>query len=162
MLIHAGAGGVGSFAVQLAHWKGAEVTATASAANFDYVKSLGAERLIDYRSTPPEAMGGAYDAVIDAAGFETAERFIGLLKPGGIVVVAGRPAPREPDAENRRLRGIIVQPSGHELRLIAELIDAGFVRTEIAAVFPFSQAAAAHTLSEQGHTRGKIVLKAGH
>ena len=160
VLIHAGAGGVGLFAVQLARWAGVRVTATASPANAAYLHQLGAAAVIDYRSTPVEAMPGDFDMVFDLAGGDTAVRSMPLLKPGGIVVVAaGRPAPREPDDQGRRLIGIIVKPSGAKLEKIGALIDTGQLRTEIAAVFPLSQAAAAHALSELGHTRGKIVLK---
>lgn len=159
VLIHAAAGGVGSIAVQLARWRGAQVTGTASPGNADYVRSLGAEAVIDYRGTPIESMPGSFDVVLDAAGGDTAVRSLNLLKPGGIVVVvAGRPSPREPDDQGRRLVGIIVQPNGGKLAQIAAAIDAGAVRTEIAAVFPLAQAGDAHTLIEQGHTRGKIVL----
>lgn len=160
ILIHAAAGGVGSMAVQLARWKGAHVTGTASPGNAEYLREIGAEAVIDYHQTPVAAMPGDFDVVLDLAGGDTAERSLQLLKPGGIVVVvAGRPAPREPDSQGRRLVGIFGQASGDTLRQIGTLLDAGEIRTEIAAVFELEDVAAAHDLSEQGHTRGKIVLR---
>jgi NADPH:quinone reductase-like Zn-dependent oxidoreductase len=160
LLIHAGAGGVGSLAVQLAHGHGARVTATASAANADYLRSLGADEVIDYRSTTIEAMAQDYDVVLDLVGGDTAERSRGLLKPGGIVVVvAGRPAPSAADALGRRIVGIVVRPDGGILRQLAQQLDAGQLKPTIAARFPIREVAAAHALSAQNHTRGKIVLE---
>lgn len=160
VLIHAAAGGVGGMAVQLAAHRGAQVTGTASAANADYLRSLGAQDFIDYRRTPLEAMPAGFDVVLDLVGGDTAARSMALLKPGGIVVVvAGRPAPQAPDALGRRLAGILVQPDGAALASLAAAIEQGRLRSEICAVFPLQAAAEAHRLGEQGHVRGKIVLQ---
>lgn len=162
VLIHAGAGGVGSFAVQLATWKGAEVTATASAKNHDYLRGLGASCCIDYRATPIADMGRDFDVVLDLIGGNTCIDSLSLLKPGGAAVaVSGPPPAHEPPPEGKRILGARVASNGAQLAEIAALIERGIVRTEIAATFALRDAAKAHELIEQGHTRGKIVLTVG-
>jgi NADPH:quinone reductase-like Zn-dependent oxidoreductase len=160
LLIHAAAGGVGSIAVQLACWRGARVNGTASPANADYLHSLGAETVIDHRRVAIESMPTGFDVVLDLAGDDAGLRSIPLFAPGGIVVVvAGRPAPRPPDEQGRRLTGIVVRPDGAQLARLGELIDQAGLRFEVAAVLPLREAAAAHALIEAGHTRGKLVLQ---
>lgn len=159
ILIHAAAGGVGSFAVQFARWKGGEVIATASVINHEYLRELGAARCIDYRTQRLAAEVRDIDVVLDLVGGTTGIDSLALLKPGGIVVsVAGPPPAHEPPHEGKRISGARVRPDGTQLAKIAVLIDRGIVTTEIAAVFDLRDAAKAQELIEQGHTRGKIVL----
>jgi NADPH:quinone reductase-like Zn-dependent oxidoreductase len=162
VLVHAAAGGVGMFAVQFAKASGAKVIGTASAKNEDFVKSLGADQFIDYRSEAFEKkVSGGVDMVIDLIGGETAERSLGVLKPGGVLIQIspGTPAVAEKAAAAEvKALPIRVHPDGTQLKEIAALIDAGKVKTSIAATFPLADAGLAHELSKQGHTRGKIVL----
>jgi NADPH:quinone reductase-like Zn-dependent oxidoreductase len=162
VLVHAAAGGVGSFAVQLAHSVGAHVVGTASAANGEFVRSLGANEFIDYRAGDFAPYAGTFDVVFDLIGGETSLRSLELLKKGG-VHVGGVPAPaltEKAGPAGIRVLPVQVKPNGAELRQIAALIDAGKVRTTIAAVLPLAEAGQAHELSKTGHTRGKIVLRA--
>jgi NADPH:quinone reductase-like Zn-dependent oxidoreductase len=163
VLVQAAAGGVGSFAVQLARWKGAHVSGTASAANTEYVKSLGAERVIDYHTEKFEESLRDMDVVIDLLGREVSERSVAVLKHGGVlvsVVPASAKAAELAQAAAVSAVRIQVQPNGTQLARIAELVDAGQLQTSIAGVFPLSQAAQAQELSKRGHTRGKIVITA--
>ena len=102
VLIHAAAGGVGTFAVQLAHWKGARVLATASAANADYVRGLGADQVIDYKATRFESVAKNVDLVLDLAGGETQQRSFSVLKPGGRLVSTVQPPSKEEAARDRK------------------------------------------------------------
>jgi len=158
VLIHGAAGGVGIFAVQLARWRGAHVIATASAGNADFLRMLGAEQVIDYRTTRFEEVVRDVDVVFDAAGGETLERSWGVLKPGGRLVTiatqsAGAVEPRVRDAF------MLVRAEGCQLRQIARLIDAGELRVFVEDTFPLVQARVAYARAEQGHLRGKIALQ---
>jgi NADPH:quinone reductase-like Zn-dependent oxidoreductase len=162
VLIHAAAGGVGSFAVQLAHNAGATVVGTASADNVAYLRDLGADEVIDYRKGSFDAYAQSFDVVLDLISGETGVRSLQLLKKGGIHVgVLPPPEPLQQQAEAAGLRVSAVQvvPDGSRLREIGKLIEAGKIRINVAAVFPLDQAAQAHEASKTGHTRGKIVLK---
>jgi NADPH:quinone reductase-like Zn-dependent oxidoreductase len=162
VLVHAAAGGVGGFAVQFARHAGATVVGTASAANADYVRSLGAAEVIDYQKDSFTPYRGSFDVVFDLIGGETSLRSLELLRKGGIHI-GGAPAPalaQQADSAGIRVKPMLVHPDGEQLREISGLIDAGRIRTTIAAVYPFDQAGAAHLQSKTGHTRGKIVLKA--
>jgi NADPH:quinone reductase-like Zn-dependent oxidoreductase len=164
VLIHAASGGVGSFAVQIARAKGANVTGTTSAGNAAYVRELGASDVIDYRSEKFEERAKGMDVVIDLLGGETGEKSISVLKPGGILVqISGtsEAVPKLAEAAKARAVKIMVKPNGEQLREIAGLIDAGKIRTTIAHVFPLAEAAQAQEQSKTGHTRGKIVMTAG-
>lgn len=159
VLVHGGAGGVGLFVVQLARARGAHVIATASAANADFVRSLGAETVIDYIAQAFEDVVRDVDAVIDTVGGEVAERSWPVLKPGGILVtVAAMLSPDEAET-----RGVRAKTSGRAdpaaLAEIVALVQAGKLRPTVGPVFPLAQAADAHTLSETGHGRGRILLK---
>ncbi len=158
VLIHGGAGGVGLFAVQFARWKGAHVTATASAANADFVRSLGAEKVIDYRTTKFEDVVQDVDAVIDTVGGDIIERSLQVIRPGGILVtVAGRV-----DPEMGQARGVRATSSRRadtaKLRQITELLESKQLTPEVGKVFPLAQARQAQELSQTGHGRGRIVL----
>jgi NADPH:quinone reductase-like Zn-dependent oxidoreductase len=160
ILIHAGAGGVGGFAVQFAREAGAIVTATTSAANADYVRALGAADIIDYRTERFENIRQDFDAVIDLIGGETQARSYAVLKRGGVLVNAwGAIMQDKADAAGVRGVKVAVEPDAAQLARIAALIDTGKVRVSVAKVFPLVDCAAALDESRTGHVRGKIVLR---
>lgn len=162
ILIHGAAGGVGLFAVQFARWKGARVIGTASAANLDFVRSLGAETAIDYASTPFDEVVHDVDVVLDTIGGETLRRSLSVIKRGGIVVSLLE----SPAQEIARARGIRAMkntaalpfPSSNLLQTIAQLISTGQVKVALERIFPLREANLAHELSQTGHGRGRIVL----
>ena len=160
ILIHAAAGGVGSFAVQLAKWKGAHVLGTASARNREFLLGLGADEVIDYTNTPFENVAVDVDVVLDAMGGETLERSWKTLKSGGTLVSILGP-PDEDKAAELGLRGIgvFVQPDAKQLVDIAKLIDTGHVKPVVTEVMSMADVAKAHEMSETEHVRGKIVLE---
>jgi NADPH:quinone reductase-like Zn-dependent oxidoreductase len=162
VLIHAAAGGVGSFAVQLARWKGAHVIATASAANLEFVRALGAADVIDYGATPFEHVAHDLDLVLDTVGGETLRRSIGLVKPGGTLVsLLGEPPQAQAQARGiRAMANSVTQPfpASSLLETLAQLIVAGEVTVTLGPSFPLQQARQAHELSQIGHGRGRIVL----
>jgi len=160
VLIHAAAGGVGSFAVQFAKWKGAHVLGTASARNEEFLLGLGADRVIDYTQTPFEENVTDVNVVLDAMAGETQERSWQVLKKGGVLVsILGPPDEEKAATFGVRGEGVFVQPNARQLSTIADLIDGGQIRTNVTEVLPLSEAAKAHELSESGHVRGKVVLK---
>ncbi|GCE50541.1 NADP-dependent oxidoreductase [Thermosporothrix hazakensis] len=163
VLIHGAAGGVGLFAVQFARWKGAaEIIATASAQNEAFVRALGAQTVINYAKTRFEDVVHDIDVVLDTIGGETLTRSMQVVKPGGILVSLLE----EPSQEEATRLGIRAMsnkpsfpwPSTELLQTIARLMTEEGVKTEIARTFPLHEAAQAHTLSETGHGRGRIVL----
>jgi NADPH:quinone reductase-like Zn-dependent oxidoreductase len=159
VLIHAAAGGVGSFAVQFAKWKGAQVIATASAANLDFVRSLGADTVIDYRATPFEEVVRDVDLVLDTIGGTTLQRSMQVVKRGGTLVSLLEPPPAAL-AQALGIRAIknAVFPTSAHLQSIVRLIDAGHARPTIRQIFALDQAPQAHQLCQTGHGRGRIVL----
>ena len=160
ILVHGGSGGVGSFAVQIAKARGARVIATASTANQDLLKQLGADVAIDYTKTRFEDAAKDVDAVLDPVGKETLARSYGAVKKGGIVMsLVARPDPVE--LEKRGIRGaaISVHPDAEDLAEIARLIDAGKIKPVVTEVLPLSEAIAAQRQAETHHTRGKLVLR---
>jgi NADPH:quinone reductase-like Zn-dependent oxidoreductase len=161
VLIHAAAGGVGSFAVQLAHWKGARVIGTASARHHDYLKNLGCDHVIDYTAHRFEDAVRGVDVVIDSQAGDTRARSWGVLKKGGILVSLLGPPPSAEDATEHGVRSalFLVLPDAAQLTEIANLIDAGIVKVHVDAVFLLAEAAKAHELSATNRVRGKIVLK---
>jgi NADPH:quinone reductase-like Zn-dependent oxidoreductase len=160
ILIHAGAGGVGGFAIQFARDAGAIVTTTTSAANTAYVRALGAAEVIDYRTEKFETGRRDFDVVIDLIGGETQERSYTVLRRGGVLVNAWG-AIMQDKAEAAGVRGVkvAVEPDGAQLARIAALIDSSRVRVSVAKVFSLAECAAALGVSRAGHVRGKIVLK---
>jgi NADPH:quinone reductase-like Zn-dependent oxidoreductase len=160
LLVHGGAGGVGSFVVQLARWKGAHVIATASAANVDAVRALGADEVVDYGAVAFEEAVRDVDVVYDTVGGEVTDRSWGVLRPGGTLVVIAGGA----DAETAQARGVrAVSPQAPAdtrpiLGRLAELAVSGDLIPSVGATFPLAEAARAHALSETGHGRGRIVL----
>jgi NADPH:quinone reductase-like Zn-dependent oxidoreductase len=160
VLIHAAAGGVGSFAVQFAKWKGAHVIGTASGRNVQFVRELGADEVIDYTKTAFEEAVDNVDLVFDTMGGETQKRSWQVLKKGGILVsILGQPPQKDADAWGVRQASFVVKPDAAELDQIADLIDLGDVKPVVETVLPLSDARKAQELSQTGHTRGKIVLE---
>lgn len=161
LLVHGGAGGVGIYAVQLGKWKGAEVIGTASAANLDLVKQLGANQVLDYNATPFESVVEDADVVFASIGGDTLERSLAVLKPGGILVaISGRPP--EENAAEQGVRVGRVGPTTAQadaMKRLGELLGQGKLRTIVREVFPFERAVDAMRLSETGHGRGHIVIK---
>ncbi len=160
ILIHGGSGGVGSFAVQIAKARGARVIATASTANQDLLKQLGADVAIDYTKTRFEEIAKDVDAVLDPVGKETLARSYDVVKKGGIVMsLVARPDPVE--LEKRGIRGaaISVHPDAEDLAEIAHLIDAGKIKPVVTQVLPLSEAIEAQQQAATHHTRGKLVLR---
>jgi NADPH:quinone reductase-like Zn-dependent oxidoreductase len=161
VLIHGAAGGVGVFAVQLAHWAGAHVITTASARNRDFLHELGANEVIDYTTTRFEDGVHDVDLVFDTIGGATLQRSWQVIKPGGILVTIVSPPPSFENAKAHGIRPFYfeVEPNRDELIQIGTLIDAGHLRPIIDTVFPLSQARQAYEQGARGHTRGKIVLR---
>lgn len=155
VLIHGAAGGVGSFAVQLARYKKAHVITTASAANADFVKTLGAHEVIDYRTTPFETVVRDVDVVLDTVGGDTRDRSWGVLRKGGQLVTIAADAER---LSQPRVRDafFIVEPNRSQLIEISRLIDAGSVKPVVGTVFPMKHFREAY---EQKPARGKNVLQ---
>lgn len=160
VLVQGAAGGTGSYAVQLAHWKGAHVSGTASTRNVELVLELGAEEAIDYTATPVEQVVSGLDVVFDTVGGETMDQSWQLLKPGGILVeIVGMASEEAAQQHGVRTSGVQAPPDiSGILRQIAELIAAGTVRTELGTIFSLDEAVQAQTLSETGHGRGRVVL----
>lgn len=160
VLVHAAAGGVGHFAVQIAKARGAYVIGTASAAKHDLVRELGADEVIDYRAVRFEDAVSDVDVVLDGLGGETAERSLKVLRAGGRLVTLPGPddVPAVRDGDEVRAVWVLVEPDHLGLREIAALVEQGALRPVVDTVLPLSQAAKAHEIGEQGRTTGKIVL----
>lgn len=160
ILIHAAAGGVGTFAVQLAKWKGAYVIGTASARNHELLRELGADELIDYNTTCFEEVVKDVDVVLDAMAGEVRDRSWQVLKKGGILVsILGQPSTEAAKAHGARTAGLFVQPNQGQLEELADLADTGKVQPIIDTVLPLAEVAKAHEMNATLHTRGKIVLR---
>lgn len=184
VLIHAGSGGLGTIAIQLAKHLGATVATTTSTANVEWVKRLGADVVIDYRSHDFETVLSDYDLVLDTQGGETLEKSLRVLKPGGKVIsVAGPPEPdfaREFGANwfliqamralsfqirrKAKRRGVtysflFMRANGDQLRELASLFDAGVIRPVVDRVFPFESTPDALAYVEKGRAKGKVVVK---
>ena len=160
VLIHAGSGGVGHLAVQLAKWKGAHVFATASSKNQELLRRLRVDDAIDYTKQKFEDFARDVDVVLDTIGGETQERSWSVLKRGGNLVSLVQP-PSEKKAEELGVRATMLgaQPNGAQLEEIAKIIDSGRLVPVIDRILPLSEARRAHELSQSGHTPGKIVLR---
>jgi NADPH:quinone reductase-like Zn-dependent oxidoreductase len=161
ILIQGGAGGVASFAVQLAKHIGARVTTTASGVNHDYLRKLGADQIIDYNTQDFTKLVSGCDAVFETVGGgEVVERSFSVLRPGGRAAFIGSgqtaPAPSRKDVVS--LRPKVGRDRAH-LERIAELVTSGAVRVPEIKIYALSEAAAAHKVSEGRHLRGKLVFK---
>ncbi|GAB6524251.1 MULTISPECIES: NADP-dependent oxidoreductase [Bacillus cereus group] len=184
ILIHAGSGGVGTFAIQLAKIMGAIVTTTASEAGANLVTSLGADEIINYKTEKFEDILKNYDAVFDTIGGTTLEKSFNIIKSGGnIVSVSGMPNARFgkefgsgffktllfslvskkltalEKKHNAQYSFLFMKPSGDQLRTIANYIEAGQIKPVIDRVFPFEDAQKAMEYSESGRAKGKIIVK---
>ncbi|PNY79529.1 NADP-dependent oxidoreductase [Deinococcus koreensis] len=162
VLIHAAAGGVGHLAVQLAKVRGARVIATASGRNLDFVRSLGADEIVDYRARPFEEQVRGVDAVLDTVGGDTLPRSFGVLRRGGTLIsIAGQPSAEEAERWGVRAERILVYPSRAHLELLGKLVEAGRLRPHVSQTYPLEEVAEAHRALETGRTVGKIVLDVG-
>ena len=160
VLIHGGSGGVGTFAIQIAKARGAKVIATASAANQDLLKQLGADVAIDYTKTKFEDIARDVDVVLDSVGKDTLARSYGVIKKGGFIVsLVARPDRAELAKRGIRGAALSVDPNSNELGEIGRLIDEKKIRVIVSQTFPLSEAKKAQEQVATGHTRGKIVLK---
>lgn len=180
VLIHAGAGGVGTFAIQIAKAFGAMVASTASTRNLDLLRQLGADLPIDYTRERIQDKLSGYDIVLDGVGKPVWSSSLKVLRFGGRLVSLTAPIPHEPCGRLRffataiagiglgklrawltgkRLLITSVKPRGGDLEKITALVEAGKIRPVIEHVFPLEEIAEAHRLSETGHVRGKIVIK---
>jgi len=184
ILIHAGSGGVGTFAIQLAKLMGAYVATTASDKGYELVKSLGADLIINYRKENFEEMLTGYDAVFDTLGGEVLAKSFRILKPGGqIVSISGVPnarfgkeaklgwlkttilsiasrkiTAREKESQTR-YHFLFMKPSGEQLKVIKEFIEGGFIKPIIDKVYPLNDAGQAFNYLESGRAKGKVVVK---
>ena len=160
VLIHGGSGGVGTFAIQIAKARGAKVIATASTANQDFLKQLGADLAIDYTKTKFEDVAKNVDVVLDSVGKDTLARSYGVVKKGGfIVTLVARIDRAELDKHGIRGASLGVEPDSNELTEIGKLIDEKKIKMIVSQAFPLSEAIKAQEQIATGHTRGKIVLK---
>ncbi|MBO2450380.1 NADP-dependent oxidoreductase [Actinomadura barringtoniae] len=160
VLIHAAAGGVGHLAVQIAKARGAHVIGTASAPKHELLRGLGADELIDYRTTDFAEAVQDLDIVLDTIGGDYAERSLIVLRRGGsLVSIAGRQTPDlDADARGVKWERMLVEPDQYAMREIAALAAEGRLRAEIDTVLPLEEAAKAHERGETNRATGKIVL----
>lgn len=183
VLIHAGAGGVGTIAIQLAKHLGAQVATTVSGSNADFVRELGADVVIDYRAQDFEKELSGYDFVLDSLGGENLERSLRVLKPGGKAIgISGPPTPsfakqaglnpvlrlavaglsRKIRSQAKKAGGnyefLLMRASGEQLREIAQLVDDGIIRPIVGRTFPFDQTPQALQSLAKGGIRGKAVI----
>lgn len=156
VLVHAGAGGVGSLAIQIARQLGAEVLTTASAMNREYCLSLGASRVIDY-SEEDFLKAGVFDVILDTIGGDTHRRSLQVLKPGGtLVALAAAPIPDGPSRPDVRVVMAQIQPTRERLQNIFRWAAAGILKAQVTRSFMLESRA--YEVSEGGHARGKIVM----
>lgn len=167
VLINGASGGVGIFAVQIAKALGAEVTGVCSSKNLDFVKSLGADYLIDYTQQDFTKNQVQYDIIFDAVGKQTFDNCKKVLKPNGIYVTT------LPNLQNivaialtsifgnQKAKFILAQPNTADLLYLNELIEAGKLRVVIDCTYPLQELAAAHIYSESERAKGKIVIRVG-
>lgn len=159
VLIHGGAGGVGHIAVQLAKWKGAHVIATASGKDLDFVRSLGADQVVDYKAERFEDVAHDIDMVYDTQGGETQDRSFGVLRKGGILV-----STLDPNEDKAKAMGVRTVPRWHAspdaaaLQQVIDLMAAGTVTVTIAKTFPLEAIREAQAFAQHEHPRGKVIL----
>ena len=160
VLIHGAAGGVGTYAVQLANWKGAEVIATASAKDHNFLRELGASEIIDYTHEHFEDKVEDADVVFDTVGGETRQRSWGVLRRGGILISIVSPvADEKPASLGVRGAFFIVEPNRVQLIQLGHLIDKGTLRVVVGTLLPLARAREAFEQASAGHKRGKTVLQ---
>jgi NADPH:quinone reductase-like Zn-dependent oxidoreductase len=161
VLIHAGAGGVGGFAIQIAALRGAEVWTTCSARNADWCRSLGAFKVIDYTKQNFTAPGQIFDAVLDTIGGPVHQASADVLKPGGKLVFLNADPVKPVARQDIKVMPTDVRATQKRLLSVLNLIVEGRLKVPIEARFPLSKAADAYELSRAGHARGKILLIPG-
>ncbi|WP_427138870.1 NADP-dependent oxidoreductase [Psychrobacillus psychrodurans] len=162
VLIHAGAGGVGTFAIQLAKSVGAYVAATAGTHNVEFLKSLGADEVIDYKKQDFEKVLTEFDFVLDSLGGENQEKSFTILKVGGkLASIVSEPNQEKAKEKNIKSGNVWLVPNGQQLEKIANLLGQNKLRVIIGHKFPFSEEGIkeAHALSESHHAKGKIVIQ---
>lgn len=160
VLVHGAAGNVGAYAVQLAKQAGLDVVATASSADLDYVRALGADTVVDYKKERFEDSAAGVDVVLDTVGGDIQRRSVRVLKPGGILVSVVSPVP-EPTQKRYGIRAayFYVDVTTARLNKITELFESGKLVTDVGTVLPLEEARTAHEmLGGAPHKRGKIVL----
>ncbi|MGW4675228.1 NADP-dependent oxidoreductase [Streptomyces sp. NPDC004324] len=155
VLVHGGAGGVGSIAVQVAAALGASVTATAGAGTADFVRGLGADRVVDHRGERFEDLVEDMDLVLDTVGGDTQERSWRVLRPGGLLVSVVAP----PDTAREGGRFFVVEPDRAGLEELARMAGTGTLVPRVERVLPLTRTAEAYEALEKGHRRGKLVLR---
>jgi NADPH:quinone reductase-like Zn-dependent oxidoreductase len=159
VLIHAGAGGVGHFAVQFARYKGAEVFVTASGDGVEFVRELGADHVIDYSTQRFEEHARDMDLVFDLVGGETQTRSWAVVAPGGALIsTLNEPSQEEASKHGVRAERYTAQPDGAQLAVIASLIQDGKIIVKVAATYPFDATHEALARQKEGHVRGKLVV----
>lgn len=160
VLIHGGSGGVGMFAIQIAKSRGAKVFATASTANQEFLKQLGADVAIDYTKQKFEEIAKDVDVVLDSVGKDTLTRSYGVVKKGGFIATLVSDVDKT-ELDKRGIHGesISVVPNAEELAEIGKLIDAKKIKVTVSQAFPLADAVKALEQVATGHTRGKIVLQ---
>lgn len=162
ILIHAAAGGVGHFALQFAKWKGANVITTASEANFEYLKSLGADEVIDYKTQIFDEECENLDYVLDGIGGETGIRSLKVIKPGGTLVtlptITAEQVATAGQGRAIHVLNFTMSPDKDQLTQIAQLIADGTVKVNVTRTFKPEEAPAAHELLESGRVRGKLLF----
>jgi NADPH:quinone reductase-like Zn-dependent oxidoreductase len=162
ILVHGAAGGVGHLAVQIAKSRGAYVIGTASAGKHEFVRSLGADEMIDYRAVDFAEQVRDVDVVFEVIGGDYAMRSVQVLKPGGLLITAversNAALATAVEKAGRRFAGITVEPDQVGLEAMARLVDAGRLKVHVDRAFPMTEISAAHTLLESGHLKGKLVL----
>ena len=160
VLIHGASGGVGLFAIPIAKIRGAKVIATASTANQDFLKQLGADVAIDYKTQKFEEIAKDVDVVVDGVGGETLARSYPIVKKGGVLVsLVGRVDQAQLDKHGIRGVSLEAETNGEQLAQIGRLIDEKKIKVIISETFPLADAAKAEAKADTGHARGKIVLK---
>lgn len=165
VLVHAAAGGVGHLAVQIAKARGAYVIGTASEPKHEFLRSLGADEVIDYRAGDFRDAVRDVDVVLDPLSGDTRVRSLDVLRPGG-VLVSLLPGTDPEEAEKAQARGVrvetlLVEADQEGMKAVAELAASGALRAHVEAVFPLEEAAKAHELGETERTTGKLVLTVG-
>ena len=171
LLIIGASGGVGSYAVQIAHGRGARVTGVSRAAKADFVRSLGAERVIAYDSAPDDDYGGPYDAIIDTGGDTPLSRLRSMLAPRGTLVIVGGEGGDAVTGMGRQLHARILSPFVHQrltfivnrerqsdLERLRRLVEDGIIKPTVDTVYPLDQAAEAVQHLVAGHTKGKLAV----
>jgi len=160
ILIHGGAGGIGSVAIQVAKSIGAYVATTASADERAYVQELGVDEVIDYKNEKFEAKLKNFDAVFDTVGGDTTAKSFKVLKNGGVLVsMLGQPNPELAKMAGVTVIGQLTHTTTDALKWLAHLVDRGAIKIRIAKVFPLEKAKEAFQLVESSHPRGKVVLE---